>query len=278
MVNINTKISQYQGSGNRGELKGFKSRAYEIRVKTEELYRYINDNNGNVDPGEVQRRVDDIKTTAGAMDSEFDAWVIANTPIAPPPPPPTQGCDGSQLSCATNQIQNLNDNICACATINRWDELVNAENALPGLWNKIQSLSGGTIRTKLEENWKTINDKLGSLRQYVISDAKVLDLDYVQASCIQILNWFAQLKTDTATASGGSGSACDISICNNGWTFSQSDCSCACVPSRACNSANEALDYYHCQCAPKTSCSLTQAQCPSGQYLDYSACICRAAP
>lgn len=167
---------EYNGKCHRDQLDEFKTRSTEIREEIRKFNQFFVDNGVVCDATCVantdQKNVD-IKKLTDDLSLEYDTRIkgCSATTAAP-------ACDGTKLTCASNQVKNLNVAVCACRTVNGYNKVVTVEQGLPGLLTDINKLNG-QVKDDLSSNWNITNEKLKELRNDVVNSAKNLDLNYV---------------------------------------------------------------------------------------------------
>ena len=216
---------------------------------------------GSVFDSETQQQmVDTFFEHYEALRIEWEAYAI----------PPT-----CTISCTGDKVKKCNT--CRCVDVSGWENLLNEIYPdIDKILNEIQSLdTDESNKVTLTGNANTIKTGTDTIRTYSVESCKSLDEGSVRDACTQLTGLYQTLKTQIIQVKNQVSSLACTSTCRANWIQEKTDvCKCICLPF-TCNSLTQAIDPYHCQCAPKSACEKTVQQCKDvGQYLDYVNCIC----
>ncbi|CRK93958.1 CLUMA_CG007484, isoform A [Clunio marinus] len=261
---LETEIYKYSGIGPVEELDDFKERTVIIRALFVELYDLLTT---DYDVNEVLEDLDEILAIILQLREDFDNWVQANSLVC------------IIDSCEANEVANKRFGICACQVVNGWENLPGIKDDL--LNNVITQINAlvvvGDSKDILLNNLNLIVNDINDLLQYVVDFSQRLDMDYVRAKTLELNTWYNQLLEDyQRVVDGNQITECLIQSCLPRWVFNPEECKCSC--SVGCN-ADQAIDYYNCQCAELNGCALEREDCDANtEALDYAACTCRLLP
>jgi hypothetical protein len=259
-------IITYMGAGDPVELEGFKTRSQEIRQLISQLYEYLFNNAGNLDPSVLQNFANQIESKYSSLKTDFENFKDRNS----------QTCKLTTYSCGPSEVANLRS--CACVNINGYDKLNATRASIPVLRSELNAIPNLDAKNNasMNNNLDIIAKAIDDLKLYVETYAKNLDEKYVQDRVNQILTWYDKVKSDLALLKEGR----SIEICspclNNRWV-QEAGCKCVCEVVQ-CPSLTQAIDYYGCQCVDKNSCTKTKESCAADEnkILDYVNCECKA--
>lgn len=271
---LEASILTYTGKGNASDLAQFKLDAFEIRKMFETFYYYLYNNYGNYDLTYISTLNSQTSAAIANLSNTWNAWKIANTPVS-------TACNLTSCPNA-NQVLNLGSGICACQTILDWDKLPGVLNSLATLNTTIKSLTKlpQTAINTLISNLNLIATGIPALQQYVITYQKNLDVSYTQLRCDELNAWYANLVAQVNYIQNSKAlTVCDVTCPNIRWVYDPAVCSCTCNVNN-CAIPTQKIDYFNCMCVNSTTCALTQSGCNAngGKILDYTNCVCKAAP